>query len=67
MARPRRITTKLLALIEDDVLDKDVVILACFKYMSEGEVAEMADINEFLSDGVNEDKDDEEEGEQNES
>jgi hypothetical protein len=29
-------------------LDKDTVIMACLKYMSEDEVADMAHINGFL-------------------
>lgn len=46
----RKITNEVLSLIEDGVLDKDTVILACLKYMSEDDVADMAYINGFLYD-----------------
>jgi len=35
-------------MIEDGVLNKDQVILACLLYMSEDDVADMAHHNEFL-------------------
>jgi len=47
---PREITNKLYDLIDQGVLDKDQVITACFKYMSEADVADMAECNEFLPD-----------------
>lgn len=51
----RRYTTeRILLMIEDGTLDKDTVIMACLKYMSEDEVADMAHMNEFL-DEVDED------------
>lgn len=43
----RRATNKILEMVEEGVLDKDMVILACLKYMSEDEVADMAFVNEF--------------------
>lgn len=43
----RRATNKILEMVEEGVLDRDMVILACLKYMSEDEVADMAFINEF--------------------
>ena len=52
----RQATTKLLQMIEDGLLDRDNVIMACVKYMSEDEVADMMHINEFDM----EDEDDEE-------
>jgi len=46
----REATNKILELIEDGILDRDTVIVACLKYMSEDEVADMAHINEFFVD-----------------
>jgi hypothetical protein len=46
MARQR--TDKLLEMIEYGLLDRDAVIMACVKYMSEDEVRDMMEINEFL-------------------
>jgi hypothetical protein len=45
----RRYTNKILEAVEDGLLDKDLVIMACLKYMSESDVADMAHINEFFS------------------
>jgi len=43
----RRATNKILEMVEEGVLDRDLVVLACLKYMSEDEVADMAFVNEF--------------------
>lgn len=43
----RQYTNQLLEMIEDGLLDKDNVILACVKYMSEDEVKDMMICNEF--------------------
>ncbi len=43
----RQATDKLLELIEDGCVDRDYVIIACLKYMSEAEVADMMHINEI--------------------
>ena len=51
----RDATNKILEMIEDGLLDKDQVIMACLKYMSEDDVADMAHANEFFYD---EDEDD---------
>ena len=51
----RDATNKILEMIEDGLLDKDQVIMACLKYMSEDDVADMAHVNEFFYD---EDEDD---------
>jgi hypothetical protein len=51
----REYTTKLLELIEDGMLDKDTVIMACVKYMSEADVQDMMESNEFI---LEEDEDD---------
>lgn len=44
----RKVTTKLLEMLEEGILDKDAVILACVKYMSEDDVADMAHCNGFI-------------------
>jgi hypothetical protein len=54
----REVTTKILAAVEEGLLDRDAVILACLNYLSEDEVRDMCVINELLVDG---DLDDEEE------
>lgn len=48
MPAPRESTNRLLELIEEGVLDKDQVIMACVKYMSEDDVADMCHDNEFF-------------------
>lgn len=55
----REHTNKLLELLADGLLDKDTVILACVKYMSEDDVADMMDCNEW-SERFNEDEDQDE-------
>jgi len=44
----RQYTNKLLEMIEDGLLDKDTVIMACVKYMSEDDVKDMMQCNEFI-------------------
>ena len=44
----REDTDKLLEMVENEVLSKDQVIMACVKYMSESDVADMCHINEFF-------------------
>ena len=44
----RKVTNKLLELIEEGVLDPQMVIKACLCYMSEDDVADMAHTNELL-------------------
>lgn len=44
----RQVTCKILEMIEEGILDRDAVIMAALKYMSEDDVADMAHINEFL-------------------
>ncbi len=53
----REATNRILELVEEGLLDRDTVILACLKYMSEDDVADMAHANEFFLD---EDEEDEE-------
>ena len=43
----REVTNQILEDIENGLLDKDTVIMACLKYMSEDEVVDMAHANEF--------------------
>ena len=44
----REYTNYLLAAIEDGVLDRDAVIMACVKYMSEDDVRDMVRSNDFM-------------------
>ena len=44
----RESTEKLLEAIEEGLLDKDTVIMACVKYMSEDDVVDMCHVNEFF-------------------
>lgn len=48
MSRTRKVTKQLLDMIEDGILDPQTVIEACFNYMSEADVADMAHSNEFI-------------------
>ena len=48
MYKTRQATERILEMVEDGILDRDTVIMACLKYMSEDEVADMARINEFF-------------------
>ena len=38
---------KLLEMVEEGLLDKDLVIMACVKYMSDADVTDMMKRNEF--------------------
>jgi hypothetical protein len=58
----REYTNKLLEMIEGGLLDRDTVIMACVKYMSEDDVKDMMECNEMLL----EDEDEEEETEEEE-
>jgi len=44
----REATNKILDMVDEGILDKDMVIMACLKYMSEDDVADMAHCNEFF-------------------
>ena len=44
----RQYTEQLLEMIENGILDRDAVIMAAVKYMSEDEVRDMMEINEFI-------------------
>ena len=54
----REATNRILELVEEGMLDRDTVIMACLKYMSEDDVSDMAHANEFFLD---EDEDEEDE------
>lgn len=45
---PRKNTNLLLEMVSEGTLDKDLLIQACLMWMSEDEVTEMAQRNEFL-------------------
>ena len=44
----RKYTNLVLEMVDEGILDKDVVIMACLKYMSEAEVRDMAEANGFV-------------------
>jgi hypothetical protein len=45
----REYTNKLLEMVEEGILDRDNVILACVQYMSEDDVKDMMECNEFIN------------------
>lgn len=59
MYQTRQATNRILELVEDGLLDRDTVIMACLKYMSEDDVADMARANEFFYEGEDYDEDEE--------
>lgn len=61
MYKTRQATERVLEMVEDGLLDRDTVIMACLKYMSEDDVADMAHANEFFCD---DDDDDDDEGDE---
>ena len=46
--KSREMTNKILEAVEAGLIDKDMLIMACLKYMSESEVADMAHANELF-------------------
>ena len=44
----REATDRILTMVEEGLLDRDTVIMACLKYMSEDDVRDMAHANEFF-------------------
>ena len=56
----RYYTNKLLEMIEDGLFDKDDVIMACVKYMSEDDVEDMMKCNDFIEDEDEECEDEDE-------
>jgi hypothetical protein len=63
MADVRQATDRILEMVDEGVLDKDTVIMACLKYMSEDDVADMAHSNEFFMTTNDEEEDDDEDDE----
>lgn len=55
----RKYTNKLLEMIEEGLVGKDFVIMACMQYMSEYDVRDMMQCNDLL-DEENEEESDEE-------
>jgi hypothetical protein len=55
----------LLDMIDDGLLDRDLVITACLKYMSEDEVQDMMEANEFIEEQYEDE--DEEDGQPDEA
>jgi hypothetical protein len=62
----REATNRILELVEEGMLDRDTVIMACLKYMSEDDVADMAHANEFFLD-EDEEEDEEWDGQPDEA
>jgi len=58
MSDVRQATNRVLEMVEEGILDKDTVIMSCLKYMSEDDVADMAQMNEFF---INEEEDEDDE------
>jgi len=61
----RKYTNMLLDMIDDGLLDRDLVITACLKYMSEDEVQDMMEANEFIEEQYEDE--DEEDGQPDEA
>ena len=59
----RKYTNQLLEMIDDGLLDRDTVIMACLKYMSEDDVQDMMEANEFIEEQF----DDEDDGQPDEA
>lgn len=57
----REYTNKLLEMIDEGILDRDSVIMACVKYMSEDEVRDMMHCNEFIEEETEEETEENEE------
>jgi hypothetical protein len=55
----REYSMKLLDMVEEGILDKDAVICAMINYLSESDVKDMMEVNEFISEDEDEDENDE--------
>ena len=53
----REYTNKLLEMVEEGLLDKDMVIMACVKFMSEDNVKDMMEANEMIEDEEEDEED----------
>ena len=51
----RKYTNMLYEMIEDGLIDRDLVITACLKYMSEDDVQNMMEANEFIEEQYEDD------------
>ncbi len=51
----RKYTNMLLEMIDDGLIDRDLVITACLKYMSEDDVQDMMEANEFIDEQFEDD------------
>ena len=51
----RKYTNMLLDMIDEGMIDRDLVITACLKYMSEDEVQNMMEFNEFIEEQYEDD------------
>jgi len=58
----RKYTNLLLEMIEDGLLDRDNVIMACVKYMSESDVQDMMEANEMIAEEDEDEDEDEDDG-----
>jgi hypothetical protein len=56
MDNTRKYTTILLDMVSEGILDKDNVILACVKYMSESDVEDMMRVNDMIIDDESEEE-----------
>ena len=52
----REYSVKLLDMVEEGILNKDAVICAMVNYLSESDVRNMMEVNEFISDDDDEDE-----------
>ena len=57
--KSREYTNKVLKAVEEGLLDKDMVILACLNWMSESSVEQMCDANLFFEHEDEEEEDEE--------
>ena len=62
--KTREFTNKILEAVEEGMLDKDTVIMACLIYMSEDQVRDMAEANCFFEHEEEEDEEEEDEEEE---
>lgn len=53
----RKYTNMLLDMIDEGVIDRDLVITACLKYMSEDDVQDMMEANEFIEEQFEDEED----------
>jgi len=52
----RKYTNLLLDMIDEGMIDRDLVITACLKYMSEDDVQDMMEANEFIEEQYEDDE-----------